>query len=182
MSATEWTKPSFQQLRDDCFAKTFNVHDAARGEVKDAAPDACRAGRVDAAMVGFARCALHLRTADGTLLREGEALGAAWMILVGRDLDYFWDHVAATLHAHKVAREAARAAQSRPHVWSVARADGDAADRDRREHGDGREFTGAPDLYLDVEDLRDRETCRELVSDGPSRRLTGKAQPLLQRC
>ncbi len=165
-----------EQLGDQGFAEAFDVHDAARGEVKQRARDPGRAGGIDAAVVGFALGALDLGTADRAAIGKGEEAGAAG--LVGENGDDLGDDVAAALHTDGVADEQAERGDLVGVVEGGA-GDGDAADRDGREHRDRGELAGAAHLDLDVLDHRDAEAGGELIGHCPAGGLAGVAEAAL---
>ena len=167
-----------EELRDDRFAEAFDVHDAARGKVEQAAGEARGAVDVDAAVVDFAFGADDFAVAVGAVGGEVELLVAAGMLFVLDDLDDLGDDVAAALDFDVVADEEAEALDLVGVVEGGA-ADGGASDGNGSEPGDGRELAGAADLDLDVLDLGDAAARGELEGDGPARSAAGIAETSL---
>ncbi len=149
--------------------EAVDVHGPAPGEVEDGFPDAGRAGRVLAPRDDLALGPEDLRAADGAALRPGERPGAAGPPLL-HHRDDVGDDVPAPLDEDVVAD---------PHVLPsqlLFVVEGRPADRrsrelDRLEHGHGRQRARAADLDDDVVDPGRRLPGRELVGDGPARRL-----------
>ena len=167
-----------EEAHHDGFAEAFDVHDAAGGEVEEAAGEAGGAGEVDAAVVGFAFGAVDLAVADRAVFGEVEFFVAARVLGVFDDLDDFGDDVAAALDFDVVADEEAEALDLVGVVEGGA-GDGGAADGDRRERGDGGELAGAADLGADVFDLGDAAARGEFEGDGPARGAAGVAEAAL---
>src|SRR6185312_3129341 len=94
--------------------------------------------------------------------------------------DDLGDDVAAALHLDRVADEQAQPLDEIRVVESGA-ADGDAANKYRREHGGGRELPAASHGNHDVLKLGDGLLRAEFVSNRPARRAAGIAEAAL-RC
>ena len=167
-----------EEPHDDGVAEAFDVHDAAGGEVEEAAGEAGGAIDVDAAVVGLAFGAVDLAVADGAVFGEVEFFVAARVLGVFDDFDDFGDDVAAALDFDVVADEEAEALDLVGVVESGA-GDGGAADGDGCEDGDRGELAGAADLGADVFDLGDAAARGELEGDGPARGAAGVAEAAL---
>ena len=99
----------------------------------------CGTVRIDAAMVGFALRANDMAATYRALLRHVKYLAAARMILVFNDADYFRNHVPAALNLYPIADLHAEALDL-VHVVKRRARYGRAADRDRLQRSDRREF------------------------------------------
>ena len=101
------------------------------------------------------------------------------MLLVVDDRDNFRNHVPAALNLYPVADLHAETLDL-IHVVQRGARYGRAANRNRLQRGNRRQFPGTPDLHQDVFDLRDSAACRVLVCDCPARGFTGEPKFLLQ--
>ena len=114
------------------------------------AGDAGGTGGVDAAEVDFAFGLVELGVADGAVGGKDDVLRAARMLPVVDDFSDLGDDVAAALDGNEVADADAETADL-VGVVKCGAGDGDAADVDGSERGDGSDFAGAADLEEDVE-------------------------------
>ena len=135
-----------------------------------------RAGtrQVQAAGVGLAVGPHERLAAHGTVLRERPGL-AALRAVGEHGAEHLGDDVAGPADDDRVTR----AHVLGPHLVLVVEGglpDGDPAHEHRLEHRERRGPAGAPDRHHDVEQLGGALLRRELVGDGPPRRLRGGAE------
>src|SRR6266404_5214545 len=160
-------------------AEPVNVHDVARGEMQNRSLEFRGTIRIDAAMVGFARCADYIPLAYRTMLGHLETLVSPGMRVVIDHFHDFGNHVAAALHLYPVA-DSDPEAFNLVHVVQGRARDRRAADRHRLEPCHRSQFSSAAHLRNDVFNLRDAAASGVLVSDGPARSLACESQFLLK--
>src|SRR6267142_2108298 len=167
------------KLIHERIAEAVNVHDMARGEMQDRALQFRGTIRIHTSMVGLPGCADYIPLADRTVLRHLEILIPARMRFVIDDFHDFGNHVAATLDLYPVADPHAEALDL-VHVVQRGAGNSCAADRNRLEPCNRRQFASAAYLGNDVFDLGDSAAGRVLVGDSPTRSFARKAQFLLK--
>src|SRR5580704_2630356 len=167
------------QLSNERFAHSVDVHDTARGEMEDRPEQLGWAVGVDAAVIHFALGADDLGAAYRTFLGHDERLVPARTVFVCDDLGDFRDNVAAPLDLHPVADFHAQALDL-IHIVQRGIAHRGAADQHWGQFGDWREFPGAADLHANAFDLRDSGARCIFIGDGPARSLAGEAEFVLQ--
>ena len=161
------------QLVDERFAQAFDVHGRARRKVLEASTDSCRTREVVAPPDHLFLVAVQLAPADWAL--AGHLPGLASLGVRQQRLHHFRDDVAPALHFHPVADLHAQALDL-VHVVQGGATDCGAADRNRFQLRNRREFAGASDLHMNALDLRDSRPRGVLVRDRPARGFAGKAE------
>ena len=171
---------AFDQLVDQLFAETLDVHRAALREMQDRKLALRRAEQsAGAAVVDLAFLAHGLRAADGTVARHREDLR------MRRRLS------GTTATTSGITSPARRTITVSPMRTSLRRAssslckrgigDRHAADENRLQLRHRRQLAGTADLDLDRRHGRELLLRRELVRDSPARFAGDEAEPPLQR-
>ena len=177
MSAASSTSPASDSRKHRALAEPFDVHRPARREVDDALIALERAGgstqRVSASPSGRTS---GVRSGHGhTVGNDHGSVPSGRRPRTGPTTSGMTSPALRTMTVSP-----GRTSFGADLVLVVQRghADGRAADEHRLEHGEGRGPAGAPDRHLDVAQHGGALLGRELVGDGPARRLGGDAEQL----
>ena len=170
------------RLIDQRLAEPLDVHRAARGEVLEAAAQPRRTARVLAApdRFLFASCSGVSQIGQVVGITHGCGSSAPVGRRCGSDITTFGMTSPAfsirtiVAGADVLARDFLRVVQRRPR-------DRRAGQEHRLEHGVRRHRAGAADVDADLEQLRRRLLRRELVGEGPARKLRRRAGLLAPR-
>src|SRR5438552_18296895 len=135
--------------------------------MEDRLPQLGRTFLIDAAMVSLALGAHHMTAADRAALRHLERLAPARLIFVVENPRDLWNHIAAALNFNPVADLHAEPFDL-VHVVQRGTADGGAADGNRLQLRNRREFACASNLHMNALDLRDSRPRGVFVSNRPA--------------
>lgn len=165
-------------LFDQFGSEAIDVHGFSGDEVFKGAFESGRTRDPRTIVSGFAGSAFGFGLSTGTAVGDGVGQGE-WIAAFGDDRYDFGDYIACTLD-HDVIADADIFFVDLVLVVERGAGDDDASDLDRFEVGDRRQFAGASDLELDIEDLGDLLLGWELESDGPSGAFGDEAELFLE--